>query len=92
MDKQKKVSKFRNEEEEREFWAKANPADYFDLARPVKIDLSELKPSSRVISLRVPEDLLVSLKKLANKRDVPYQSLTKLFLAERVERERALAS
>ncbi len=78
--------KFKNEDEERKFWDKANLSNYFDFSSPVAMDFSQLKPSSRTITLRVPEILLYHLKKLANKRDVPYQSLMKSLLTERVEK------
>jgi predicted DNA binding CopG/RHH family protein len=83
----KSIPKFKNEDEEREFWATHDATDYIDQFKPVKFDLSELKPSTRPITIRLPESLLASLKTLANKKDVPYQSLMKVFLAERVKRE-----
>lgn len=83
----KPIPKFKNEDEERNFWASADTTQYFDLDHPVKLDLSKLKPSTESISLRLPGFLLFRIKELANKRDVPYQSLMKIFLAERVERE-----
>lgn len=87
MRKIKKIPRFRNEDEEREFWATHDTTEYFDLFKPVKLDLSKLKPSTESISLRLPGFLLMRIKELANKRDVPYQSLMKIFLAERVEKE-----
>ncbi|MBL7078608.1 BrnA antitoxin family protein [Candidatus Shapirobacteria bacterium] len=90
MNKNKKVKpipKFKNEAEEREFWATHDLTDYLNQFQPVKLDLSELKPSTKPITVRLPVSLLVALKILAHKRDVPYQSLLKVFLAERVERE-----
>lgn len=83
----KLIPKFKNEDEERDFWASADTTQYFDLDHLVKLDLSKLKPSTESISLRLPGFLLFRIKELANKRDVPYQSLMKIFLAERVERE-----
>ena len=85
--KKKKVPKFRTEEEEREFWAKADSSDYVDWDEARRVVLPNLKPSQRTISLRLPEMMLAQLKVLANKRDVPYQSLLKIFLAERIEEE-----
>ena len=88
MKKNKKIKimpSFRNEDEEREFWANHDFTDYKDNFEPVKLDLSALKPSTQTISLRLPEYLLASIKQLANKNDVPYQSLMKIFLAEKVE-------
>lgn len=87
MSKRKKIKpipKFKSEDEEREFWATHDLTDYLDQFRPVKLDLSELKPSTKPITIRLPESLLVSLKTLANKRDVPYQSLMKILLAEKL--------
>ena len=83
----KPIPNFENEEEERNFWANADTSEYFDLKRPVEMDLSKLKPSTETISLRLPGFLLYRIKQLANKRDVPYQSLMKIFLAERVEKD-----
>jgi predicted DNA binding CopG/RHH family protein len=85
--KLKKAPKHRNEDREREFWAKADSTDYVDWSGARPLVLPDLKPSLKTISLRLPEHLLAELKLLANKRDIPYQSLLKLFLAERVEEE-----
>lgn len=85
--KKKKVPKFRTEDEEREFWAKADSSDYVDWDKAKRVLLPNLKPSQKTISLRLPEMMLAQLKVLANKRDVPYQSLLKIFLAERIEEE-----
>lgn len=79
------MPRFKNEDEERDFWATHDFTDYVDNFEPVKLDLSALKPSTQTISLRLPEYLLASIKQLANKNDVPYQSLMKIFLAEKVE-------
>jgi predicted DNA binding CopG/RHH family protein len=81
------IPRFASEDEEREFWASHDSADYLDWSRAKPTTFSRLKPSTQTISLRLPEALLESLKMLANKRDVPYQSLLKVFLAERVEQE-----
>ena len=87
--KEPKVApKFRTEEEEREFWAENGAVDYFDWGSSVRGSFPKLKPSTTTISLRLPLSLLEELKALANERDVPYQSLLKIFLAERVARER----
>jgi predicted DNA binding CopG/RHH family protein len=83
----KPIPKFKSEDEEREFWATADTTEYFDTTKPVELDLSKLKPSTESISLRLPKSTLFDLKLLANKRDVPYQSLMKIFLAVRVEKE-----
>lgn len=83
----KPIPKFDSEDEEREFWATHNSTDYVDWSRAKPVSFSQLKPSTRTISLRLPEALLENLKMLANKRDVPYQSLLKIFLAERIDQE-----
>ncbi|PJC77395.1 hypothetical protein CO010_00560, partial [Candidatus Shapirobacteria bacterium CG_4_8_14_3_um_filter_39_11] len=68
----KPIPKFKNEDEEREFWATADTTEYFDTTKTVELDLSKLKPSTESISLRLPKSTLLDLKMLANKRDVPY--------------------
>ncbi|MCH7641110.1 BrnA antitoxin family protein [Patescibacteria group bacterium] len=83
----KSIPKFKNEDEERDFWVKADSSEYFDWDNPIELDLSKLKPSTESISLRLPGYLLRRIKELANAKDVPYQSLMKIFLAERVEKE-----
>jgi predicted DNA binding CopG/RHH family protein len=83
----KRVPKFKSEEEEREFWETHDSTDYINWKEAEKITFSNLKPSVKKISLRLPETMLEELKLLANKRDVPYQSLLKIFLAERIEKE-----
>lgn len=83
----KKIPKFKTENEEREFWAKVDSTDYIDWSKARKAVFSNLKPSLKTISLRLPESMLDQLKMLANKRDVPYQSLIKMFLAERIDSE-----
>ncbi len=85
--KKKKVPEFKSEKKEREFWAKEDSTEYIDWAKARKVVLPNLKPSLKTISLRLPEHMLAELKLLANKRDVPYQSLLKIFLAERLEIE-----
>jgi predicted DNA binding CopG/RHH family protein len=83
----KQIPKFKNEDEEREFWATHDSTDYVNWDKAEKITFSNLKPSVKKISLRLPETMIEELKLLANKRDVPYQSLLKIFLAERIEKE-----
>lgn len=83
----KQIPKFETEDEEREFWATADSTSYVDWNRARHLSMPNLKPSTRTISLRLPETLLDNLKTLANKRDVPYQSLLKIFLAERIDQE-----
>ncbi len=85
----KRVPRFKNEDEERKFWAAHSPLDYFDVSTAKRASFPNLKPSLKSISIRLPEDMLVSLKVLANKKDVPYQSLVKIFLARQIEQERA---
>lgn len=81
----KKVPKFKNEDEERAFWSKESPLDYFEKSRAKKVALSNLKPSTEVISLRLPTGLLSDIKLVANKNDVPYQSFMKMMLAEKIK-------
>ena len=83
--KLKPIPKFENEDAERDFWAAHDTTEYFDISHPIKIDLSNLKPSTEAISLRLPEYLLADIKQLAHVRDVPYQSFMKVLLAEKVE-------
>lgn len=80
---------FATEAEERAFWAEHDSVEYFDWTRAERVQLPNLKPSTRTISLRLPAGLLDELKMLANQRDILYQSLLKVFLAERVADERA---
>jgi predicted DNA binding CopG/RHH family protein len=79
--------KFRSEEAEREFWATHDSAEYIDWRKGKRATLPNLRPSSQTISLRLPKPMLDRLKLLANKRDVPYQSLLKMFLADRLKAE-----
>jgi predicted DNA binding CopG/RHH family protein len=83
----KKIPEFKNEDEEREFWAAHDSTEYIDWKKAERVTLPNLKPSVKKISLRLPESMLEELKLLANKKDVPYQSLLKIFLAERIEKE-----
>ena len=87
MKRFKKIPKFKNEDEERDFWVKADVSEYFDYSKPVNMDLSDLKPSTESISLRLPSYLLARIKEIANKKDVPYQSLMKIFISERINQE-----
>jgi len=84
----KTAPRFTDEDAERRFWAKHDAADYFDWDHAQQPSFPELKPTTTSISLRLPVSMLEDLKALANKRDVPYQSLMKLYLAERIQRER----
>ena len=83
----KKIPKFKTEAEERDFWANADSSDYIDWSKARRVLLPNIKPSLRTISLRLPQLMLEELKLIANKRDVPYQSLIKIFLAERLSKE-----
>ncbi len=84
----KTLPKFQNEDAEREFWAKQDSTEYLNWPAAKRLRLTRLKPSVRTISLRLPVAMLEDLKLLANQRDVPYQSLLKVFLAERLAQER----
>ena len=86
--KRKRVPKHRSEDQERDFWASADSTEYVDWRKAQRVVFPNLKPSLKTISLRLPEMMLAELKALANKRDVPYQSLMKMFLAERITVER----
>jgi len=85
--RKKKIPRFQSEEREREFWASRDSTDYLDWSQARKVVFPSLRPTLKTISLRLPASLLAELKLLANKRDVPYQSLLKMFLAERVRKE-----
>jgi len=84
----KRIPKFKNEDDEREFWATHSPLDYFDSKKLKRASFPKLKPSLKSISIRLPEDMLAELKILANKKDVPYQSLAKIYLARQIALER----
>lgn len=84
----KPIPQFKNEAEEAEFWATHDTTEYFDINKAIANPVfPNLKPSTRTVSIRLPEWLIASLKTLANKRDVPYQSLVKMFLADKVKEE-----
>ena len=83
----KAVPTFSSEAEERTFWETHDSSPFVDWSKARVAVFPNLKPSTETISLRLPAALLAELKALANKRDVPYQSLLKVFLAERVDRE-----
>jgi predicted DNA binding CopG/RHH family protein len=85
--KLKQIPTFNNEDEEREFWAVADTSAYFDWTKAKKVVFPNLKPTTESISLRLPSFLLARIKQLANKKDVPYQSLMKMFLSEKVDQE-----
>jgi predicted DNA binding CopG/RHH family protein len=80
MKKLKEIPKFKNEQVEREFWEAHDTSEYFDLSKAKSVSFPNLKKSTKTISLRLPEDMLLKLKVKANAMDVPYQSLIKLIL------------
>lgn len=82
------IPEFNNEDEERAFWAEHDSSEYVDWSQAQRAVFPNLKPSTRAISLRLPESMLDELRQLANQRDVPYQSLIKVFLRERMDMER----
>jgi len=85
----KKIPKFRNEDEEREFWATHDLTDYADWPKARRVRFPKLRPSTKTISLRLSASMLAELRMQANKRDVPYQSLLKVYLADRLAEERS---
>ena len=87
-----RIPEFKSEDEERAFWATHPPLDYFDPNRINRASFPDLKPSLKSISIRVPADMLAELKTLANKKDVPYQSLAKIYLARQIALERGSLS
>ena len=88
----KSIPTFKNEDDEREFWATHSPLDYFDSSSVKRASFPDLKPSLKSISIRVPSDMLAELKALANKKDVPYQSLAKIYLARQIAIERGAST
>jgi predicted DNA binding CopG/RHH family protein len=83
----KKVPTFKSEDAERKFWSKNSPLDFIDSKKLRLSIFPNLKPTSRTISIRIPESLVEGIKVLANKKDVPYQSMLKILLAEKVREE-----
>jgi predicted DNA binding CopG/RHH family protein len=83
----KPIPDFQNEDDEREFWSVHDSTEYVDWGSARPVIYPNLKPTTRTISLRLPESMLNELKLLANKRDVPYQSLIKMFLRDRIDGE-----
>ena len=80
----KKIPYFKSEDDERDFWADHDLTDYLDMSNAVKISFPKLKPSTETISIRLPKWMLDDIKIQANKKDVPYQSLIKVYLADRL--------
>lgn len=89
MPRRKAVPKFRNERDERRFWESHDSTDYVDWRRAKRAVFPDLKPTTESISLRLPTPLLARIRALANERDVPYQSLIKVLLRERIDQLRA---
>lgn len=83
----RKIPKFKGEDQERNFWASRDSTDYVDWRRAERVKLPNLRPTTRTISIRLPESMIEKLKVLANKRDIPYQSLLKMFVADKIEEE-----
>ena len=83
----KKTPNFQSEAEERLFWKKHDSSEYIDWSDAENVVMPKLKPSTRSISIRLPESMIEELKVIANKRDVPYQSLLKIFISERIDAE-----
>jgi predicted DNA binding CopG/RHH family protein len=83
----KPIPKFKNEDEEQDFWSENDSSEYLNWKSAERVLFPNLKPSTRSISLRLPESLLDTLRQMANERDVPYQSLIKIFLQERIEQD-----
>jgi predicted DNA binding CopG/RHH family protein len=82
-----KIPNFKNEDEEHEFWSNHDSSEFVNWDKAENVTLSKLKPGLQTISIRLPKILLDELKLIANKKDVPYQSLMKIFISERIEQE-----
>ena len=87
MKKFKEIPKFKNEDEEFKFWSKESVTDYFDLSKAKKVRFTNLHRTTKLVAFNMPISLIDDLKFLAHKKDVPYQSLVKLFLVDRIEKE-----
>ncbi|GMV33963.1 MAG: ribbon-helix-helix protein, CopG family [Chloroflexi bacterium CFX1] len=83
----KPIPRFKNEDEEREFWSENDSSEYLNWENAERALFPNLKPSTKAISIRLPESLLDAIRQLANERDVPYQSLIKIYLQERIEED-----
>ena len=84
MKRAKKIPTFDSEDQERNFWSRRDSSEYIDYRKAIQASFPNLKPSSRTISIRLPESLLDSIKVIANRADVPYQSMMKILLNEKV--------
>jgi predicted DNA binding CopG/RHH family protein len=89
---EKKIPEFKNEDEERDFWAEESPLDYFDIRTAHRAVFPNLKPTLRSISLRLPVDMIEQLKVIANRQDIPYQSLIKTYLRREIITEKRALS
>ncbi len=83
----KKIPKFKTEEEEHKFWAEVDSTEYIDWSKSEILTLPKLKPSTKTISLRLPESMLDEIRTIANRHDVPYQSFIKIILKEKIDAE-----
>ncbi len=88
MKRLKKIPKFSSEDQERRFWQTHDTTDYFDYSKAVKVSFPNLKLTTRTISIRLPESLLANIRAIANQADVPYQSMMKMLLTEKVSEVR----
>jgi len=87
MKKLKNIPKFKSEKEEREFWSNNDSSEFIEWNKSKLASFPKLRPSTKTISLRLPEFLLNDIKIIAHKRDVPYQSLIKIISKERIDNE-----
>ena len=87
MKKPLKIPKFRNEDEERKFWAKIDLSQYLESSDLKSVSFPNLKPTSRSISIRIPEYILFRVKERANRLNIPYQSLIKEYIAQGIEKK-----
>lgn len=87
MKKFKPIPQFKSEDEERDFWSTHDSTDYIDWSKAERVVFPNLKPTTVSISLRLPISLLARIKQFANKRDIPYQSLMKMILSDRIKSE-----
>lgn len=81
------MPEFKSEEQEKKFWQTHDTTEYFTVDQPIKVNLTNLKPSSKSITLRIPLTMYDDLKTLANKQDVPYQSMVKMMLSDKISEQ-----
>ncbi len=91
MKKRLKVPKFKNEDQEREFWSKIDVTEYFEPSDFERAYFPNLRPTSKAISIRMPEYMILELKQKANAIDIPYQALIKKYVADGMVRDAAIA-